>query len=30
MNDPETHWMKNKKNQWEYDYNLQIGVDDLQ
>ena len=21
-------WMKNKKNQWEYDYNLQIGVDD--
>ena len=28
VNDPETRWMKNKKNQWEYDYNLQIGVDD--
>lgn len=28
INDPETHWMLNKKNQWEFDYNLQIVVDD--
>ena len=28
INDPETRWMLNKKNQWEFDYNLQIGVDD--
>lgn len=29
VNDPETRWMLNKKSQWEFDYNLQIGVDDL-
>ena len=28
INDPETRWMLNKKNLWEFDYNLQIGVDD--
>lgn len=28
INDPETRWMLNKKSQWEFDYNLQIGVDD--
>lgn len=28
INDPESRWMLNKKKQWEFDYNLQIGVDD--
>jgi len=25
--DPESRWMKNKKNQWEFAYNLQLAVD---
>ena len=28
INDPESRWMLNKKSKWEFDYNLQIGVDD--
>lgn len=28
LNDPESRWMLNKKNKWEFDYNLQIGIDD--
>ncbi|MCC7561965.1 MAG: IS1182 family transposase [Methanobrevibacter arboriphilus] len=28
INDPETRWMLNKKNQWEFDYNLQLSADD--
>ncbi|WP_409200292.1 IS1182 family transposase [Methanobrevibacter sp. DSM 116169] len=28
LNDPESRWMLNKKNKWEFDYNLQIGVDE--
>ena len=27
-NDPESRWMLNKKSKWEFDYNLQIGVDE--
>lgn len=28
ISDPETRWMLNKKNQWEFDYNLQLAADD--
>ncbi|WP_288267168.1 IS1182 family transposase [uncultured Methanobrevibacter sp.] len=28
INDPESRWMLNKKSKWEFDYNLQIGVDE--
>jgi len=27
LTDPESRWMKNKKNQWEFSYNMQIAVD---
>ena len=28
MNDPDARFMKNKKGQWEFDYNSQIAVDE--
>lgn len=27
LTDPESRWMKNKKNRWEFSYNMQIAVD---
>lgn len=28
IKDPESRWMLNKKSKWEFNYNLQIGIDE--